>query len=230
MRKTKGFQRLTRVRPLGVLCALIAGCGDRPDVAAPAGPDPGTVAGVWGGVFPCDNCPGIDVTLWLRPDGRFFVEQRYRPAEGDAPDVSYGLGRWAWRTDEQLLALSGAGPARLYERPDEDVLLLRTAAIEPHRLEARPGAADFTAVIRVRGVAQPAGDGYRFRECLTGYAVPLGKGGDYRRFARQFLDVVPRGEAASAEFEGRFDWGADGAPAAFHIERFVTLREARECS
>jgi len=171
------------------------------------------------------------VTLWLRSDRRFFIEQRYRPVEGeaDSPAAAYGLGRWDWRAEGDVLALTGEGPERLFEWPDADVLLMQTASPELHRLERMAGSTNFGEVIRVGGRARPNADAYHFRECLTGYEVALEKSGDYARFARQFRSVVPRGEAAPVEFEGRYAWGDDDAPVAFRIERFITLRQAGGC-
>ena len=78
-------------------------------------------------------------------------------------------------------------------------------------------------------MARLRGDGHVFRECLTGYELPLARSGDYKRFSRQFRSVVPRGQAARADIEARFAWGADGTPGALRIERFVTLRIDVEC-
>ena len=218
-------------RYLAYLTLLLGACGDSHD-ATPEAPAAKVLPGVWVGVFPCDNCPGIDITLWLRPDERFFIEQRYRAmdGEGSAPTTAYGLGRWRWNSEERILVLDGAGPDRIFERRDADTLLMRTVSPVEHRLRRNSVSPAFSATIRLSGVARRHGDTYVFEECLTGFELPLDTGGDYTRFRRQYRSVVPRGEPAPVEFEGRFTWAADGAPASLRIERFITIREEGRCS
>jgi hypothetical protein len=78
-------------------------------------------------------------------------------------------------------------------------------------------------------MARRQGDTYVFKECLTGFELPLETAGDYTRFQHQYRSVVPRGEPAPVELDGRFTWAADGAPASVHIERFVTIRDDGGC-
>jgi hypothetical protein len=216
---------------LTLVAVLAQGCGDPPDEAAPTVPDAASVPGVYAGVFPCDNCPGIETAVWLLADGRFILEQNFPgDAERNEPaSRAHALGRWQLREDDRVLALVGEGPERLFERPDEELLLMRNPSPLEHRLERLIAAPEFGRPIRLRGMVQPRGEGYVFSECLTGYELPLEKGGDYKRFARQFRSVVPRGQAARADLEARFTWGADGAPGSLLIERFVTLRTDRSC-
>lgn len=226
--------RVIRTRAFACLAilALLAACGDPPEEAETPAPDPASLPGVFSGVYPCANCPGIDTTLWLRPDGRFFFEQHF-PGDterGEAPMTSHALGRWQWRDGERQLALTGEGPDRLFERPGTDVLLMRTASPLEHRLDRAATRPEFDATIRLRGMVRPRGEGYVFSECLAGYELPLRKGGDYTRFARQFRSVVPRGKAALVMIDARFDWADDGAPVSIGIERFVTIRQDGACS
>jgi hypothetical protein len=169
--------------------------------------------------------------VWLLADGRFILEQSF---PGDAERVepashAHALGRWQWREADRLLALVSAGPERLFERPDAERLLMRSSSPLEHRLERISTAPEFGGTIRLSGMARSRGEGYVFSECLTGYELPLEKGGDYKRFARQFRSVVPRGQAARADVDARFTWGADGAPGSLVIERFVTLRKDGGC-
>jgi hypothetical protein len=218
-------------RYLTFLALLLGACGDSQD-ATPEAPPPATLPGVWVGVFPCDNCPGIDITLWLRPDERFFIEQRYQAMDedGSAPMAAHGLGRWQWKAEERILVLDGAGADRIFERPDTNTLLMRMASPVEHRLGRNAVSPAFTATIRLSGVARRHGETYVFKECLTGFELPLETGGDYARFRRQYRSVVPRGEAAPVELEGRFTWAEDGTPASLHIERFVTIRDEGGCT
>ncbi len=214
-----------------LLCALLAACGKPPEEPEAPAPDPASLPGVFSGVYPCANCPGIGTTLWLRPDGRFFFEQRL-PGDaenGEDPMTTHALGHWQWRDGERVLALTGEGPDRLFARPERDVLLMRTASPLEYRLERAATRAEFDGTIRLEGTARPRGEGYVFSECQTGYALPLQKGREYTRFTRQFRSVVPRGEAAMAEIEARFGWADDGAPVSIAIERLITLRNDGVC-
>lgn len=220
------------LRCLAFLALLLGACGDSPD-APPEPPRSASLPGVWVGVFPCDNCPGIDVTLWLRADERFFIEQRYRAMEGEdssTPTTAYALGRWHWDAGERVLVLDGAGPDRIFERDEADTLLMRTPSPVEHRLRRNAISPAFSPTVRLSGVARRQGDVYVFQECLTGYELPLDTGGDYPRFRRHYRSVVPRGAAAPVELEGRFNWTADGAPASFRIERFITIRDEGGCT
>ena len=211
---------------------MLGACGDWQNDATPEAPPPATLPGVWAGTFPCDNCPGIDITLWLRPDKRFFIEQRY-PAmdeEGSTPITAHGLGRWRWNVEERILLLDGEGPDRIFEQPNADTLLMRAASPLEHRLGRNEASPAFAATIRLSGVARRQGDAYVFKECLTGFELPFETGGDYTRFRRHYRSVVPRGESAPVELEGRFTWAADGAPASLRMERFVTIRTEGGCS
>lgn len=214
-----------------LLCAALAACDETPEPAHVPVPPAATLPGVYAGVFPCANCPGIATTLWLRRDGRYILEQNFPAdeASGTVPETAHALGRWALREEGRVLALTGEGPERLFERPKADRLLMRSSSPLEHRLERSSGAPEFGNAIRLRGMARPRGEGYVFSECLTGYELPLAKGGDYKRFARQFRSVVPRGQAARAEIEARFTWAADGKPQALTILRFVTLRNDGAC-
>lgn len=213
-----------------LLAALVAACGESTDDAAPQALPPATLPGVWTGVFPCDNCPGIDTGLWLRADGRFFIEQQY-PAivESGVPTTAHGLGRWLWNAEDQVVMLDGNGPDRIFEHPDGETLIMRTASSLEHRLGRDATSPPFIATIRLGGMARRQGDGYVFKECLTGFELPLHTTGDYSRFRHQYRSVTPRGGSAAVELEGRFTWGHDGAPLAVHIVRFVTIRDEGRC-
>ena len=217
------------LRSLALLLLLLGACGDSPDAPTEA-PRPASLPGVWAGVFPCDNCPGIDVTLWLRADERFFIEQRYRPVDGESSTTAYGLGRWRWDAEGRVLVLDGAGPDRLLEPHDADTLLMRTPSPREHRLRRNAASPTFTPVVRLSGMARREGDAYVFEECLTGYELPLDTGGDYTRFRRHYRNVVSRGASAPVEFEGRFTWTGDGTPQSFRIERFITIRDEGGCT
>lgn len=206
---------------------LAAACGKD---TGPAGdvPPPAPPPGVYAGTFPCDGCPGIDVALWLRGDGTFLLEQRYRAGDSPAPVPAHALGSWEWRPDEEALELLSGGPARVFDQADDGALIQRTVSTAEHRLDRDPSRARVDATLRLRGTIRRVGDGYRFRECRTALAAPVATGGDYRRFRNQYRSVAS-GVEAPVELVGHFDWAADGAPVALVIDEFVTLRESPAC-
>lgn len=96
-------RRLTAFLALGAV--VFGGCSndERDEIAAT--PMPATLIGVYAGRLPCSNCAAIEATLWLRPDGRFFLRQRLEddPAGATAEtqtsqdlSTTYALGRWHW--------------------------------------------------------------------------------------------------------------------------------------
>jgi hypothetical protein len=227
-----GASAVARTMIAALFALLISACGDRDPAGTDVpGPSPDSLSGVWSGTFPCSNCPGIDTTLWLRPDGRFFLEQRY--LADDVSDeqrlVAYGLGRWQWQGEGHGLVLSGEGPQREFTRPDENTLFMHTASPIEHRLDRSGTDFNFDGVLAMQAVVRAGERGYVLSECLTGYEVPVANGGDYRRFAEQFRSIVPRGESAPLEFEGHFNWDEAGPPASVTIERFVRLLSEGGC-
>lgn len=208
---------------------LAGGCGeDRVETGPktlPDAPEPG----VYAGVFPCDGCPGIATTLWLRADGRFFFRQHY-PADDirEATDA-YSLGRWSSLVDEPAIELRGKGPVRTLVRVDADTLVMRTDSDLPHRLSRDPTTTDFTETIRMTGTMRMRGDAVSFAECLTGLVAPVSRNGDFARFRHQYRSLVASGEPAFVELDGRFSWSADHALASLLIERFITIKAGGTC-
>jgi copper homeostasis protein (lipoprotein) len=233
MRATR--QAVAARRRPGIVCvaavaALLGACGGKPG-GAPEGPsvDP-SLAGVYSGVFPCENCEGIGVTLWLRPDGRFFIEQRYPEGDGQAAFDAYNLGRWDWSRRDRLISLRGAGPVRVYSNENRNgTLFLQTASRLEHRLEREAGFREFTATIPLSGMVGRRDGRTVFSECATGFVAPLATGGDYRRFRHQYRSVEGSGSPVYVEFDGHFAWSADGAPAEVTIDRFATVRADGGC-
>ena len=212
-----------------IFVVLVGACSDDKGGVPSASLSEATIPGVYSGVFPCDGCPGIEATLWLRQDRRFFFEQRYPAGDDtDAMDV-YGLGQWHSLSAEQAIRLQGAGPQRTFDRRDSATLLMRSDSELEYRLTRRNDNPEFSATIRMAGMMRVAGQRTIFTECLTGMAVPVSKDGDYRRFQHQYRSVSGPGGEAYVELEGRFSWSADGAPASMTIERFVSARTEDRC-
>ena len=108
------------MRPMGYLISIAASltlgaCSESGSESEPApAVDLGTLPGVYAGVFPCLDCPGIDTRLWLRPDGAFFMRQDRRAAEGADVERTHAFGLWAWDSGDGELILRGRGPERRF--------------------------------------------------------------------------------------------------------------------
>lgn len=212
-----------------LVAILLSSCGDGPDSDSPQELPETSLPGVYTGVFPCDGCPGITTTLWLRSDGRFFFRQQY-PA-GDAREAmdAHNLGRWNWIDDGAAIEVRGAGPMRTFTRSDRDTLLMRTNSDLEHRLNRGASKNGFSGTIRMVGTMRVHGQNAVFTECLTGYVTPVSKGGDFERFRHQYRSAGSRGKATFVELEGRFSWSADDSPKSLTIERFITVKTSGDC-
>ncbi|MDH4126789.1 MAG: copper resistance protein NlpE N-terminal domain-containing protein [Gammaproteobacteria bacterium] len=209
--------------------ALAAACSNKVNAPVSAVPNNAVLPGVYAGIFPCDGCEGIEATLWLRADGRFFFRQRYPSDDAHEARTAYSYGRWEPLVDEAAIELRGEGPLRTFESPDAKTLLMRTYSELEHRLTRQSTATDFGEIIRVRGVMQLQGDGASFTECLTGYVVPVSQRGEFPRFRHQYRSAVVSGKPAFVEFDGRYSWSADHAPQSLTIEKFVTVKADGGC-
>lgn len=208
---------------------LTGGCSDGEKRETPPALSAVSLPGVYSGVYPCEGCPGIPTTLWLRSDGRFFLEQRYPRTEKRASFDAYGLGRWNWNDADRAMVLKGAGPVREFTRRDRDTLILQTESNLEHRLTRDPAAPDFSAAIRMSGVVRMRGRDASFTECLTGYVAPVTRGGDFARFAHQYRSTAAPGSPVFVELDGRFSWTDDGALKSMTIRRFVSVKDGGGC-
>lgn len=204
----------------------IGGCGD---IFSPAGPDDASLPGVYAGTFPCQNCPGIRVSLWLRPDGRFFISQKYLDDSDGGAVTIYNLGRWRSHANGRGIELRGDGPRRFYSRADRDTLVMRTDSAGEYRLSRETAAPAFTPVIRMTGMMSTSGDRVSFAECLTGFAAPVERSPELSRFQQQYRSIDAQGKPVYVEFEGRFLWSKGGSLRLFGIERFISIKENRAC-
>ena len=208
---------------------LIGGCSDGHDSDAPKELPEVSLPGTYAGVFPCDGCPGIPSTLWLRSDGRYFFRQQYPADKAREATDTYSLGRWSSLPDERAIELEGAGPGRTFVRLDRDTLVMRTDSDLEHRLTRDPVPTEFSAAIRMFGMMRMRGDSASFTECSTGFVAPVSSAGDFARFRHQYRSAVGRGEPAYVELEGRFSWSDDGTLKSLTIERFVTVKAHETC-
>lgn len=209
------------------LSSLLVACGsDSNDTASPtralAPP-----LGVFSGTFPCDDCPGIPTTVWLRADGSYFLEQLYH-ADGEQHAVT-SLGLWSWALDSETLELRGRGPPRRFTRPDSNTLVMQTPSPLVHRIDREPTRGRFDGTIRLEGMIDFDRGGTTFTECVTGLQVPVSRGGDYSRFAQQYRHVGPGGSPVFVLLDATFEWRDDGAPKQLIVDRFSTIRAEGRC-
>ena len=71
----------------------LAGAGVQPNAA---GFDSKDFAGTFSGTLPCADCPGIDETLELNPDGSFTLTDVYR----DRPSATHAISG-SWNSEEK---------------------------------------------------------------------------------------------------------------------------------
>lgn len=207
--------------------ALVGGCGEGID--SPADASSASLPGVYAGTYPCQNCPGIRVTLWLRPDGRFFIRHQYLGDADKVDTTTYNLGRWRAIADGRGIELRGAGPRRTYTRPEPGTLAMRVDSDLGHLLSRQSTAPEFSAVVPLTGMMGLTADRASFTECLTGFAAAVDESPQLNRFRRQYRSIDVRGEPVFVEFEGRFNWSKGGSLTSFAIERFASIRENRSC-
>jgi hypothetical protein len=216
---------------LGAVTVIaLTACSEDPEKAPVPSPySAASLPGVYKGIFPCENCPGIFTSLWLRSDGSYFLKQDYLADEAAAGTIAYGLGRWQWNVDEDMLALDGAGPTRRFSRIDHNQLQMLTSSQLEHVLSRDTAMPEFDETLRIEGNAVIANRVGSLEICLAGLKTTLGAGRDYPRFARQYRDFTRSGVPVFIEAEGRFEWGADGQPAMFSIDKLLSFKQAEPC-
>src|SRR5919108_1976050 len=139
---------------LALLAAVLGGCEAEREVAPVAIPMPASLGGVYSGRLPCHDCAAIATTLWLRPDGRFFMRQTLVD-EGDetpaAGSTTHSLGRWQWDETAGEAVLRGPGPERRLTTRDGERLELRVASPLEHVLTRDPSAPAFDDRLTLEG-------------------------------------------------------------------------------
>jgi hypothetical protein len=225
--------RLSRLpHALVLLAALLGGCESERDAVPVATPMPVTLAGVYSGELPCSNCAAIATTLWLRPDGRFFLRQRF-VAEGDssatsngaADSATYSLGHWHWDEVEGEAVLRGPGPERRLTTRDGERLELRVASPQEHVLTRDTSAPAFVDKLTLDGESTVTEHGAAFRECLTGLTFAVAESGAYRELRRQHRRMNARGKVALTTIEGHLVTTSEHLV----IDRFVAIKPGTAC-
>lgn len=217
-----------------LLIAAVAACSGGTDDAPPAAtPMPDGLPGVYTGELPCSNCAAIEASIWVRPDGRFFLRQRYVTADGAADDAAnvYTLGLWRWDETEAELVLAARGPERRLLRLDAERLELMTASPVAHVLVRDPAAPPFTDRVRLDGESAIVDGNAEFIECLTGLQFAVAKEGAYGELRRQHRRLNPRGRVTRTALEGRIVTRAaqDSANETLLVERVIDLKPGVGC-
>jgi hypothetical protein len=216
---------------LALFATLLGGCESERDDAAVATPMPTTLAGVYSGQLPCSNCAAIAATLWLRPDGRFFMRQRFVDehnggAQSATQDsATYSLGRWHWDEIAGEAVLRGAGPERRLITRDGERLELRVASPVDHVLQRDTSHPKFVDRLTLDGESAVTEDGATFRECLTGLTFAVAESGAYRELRRQHRRMNGRGNVALTTIEGHLATTGERLV----VDRFVAIKPGTAC-
>jgi hypothetical protein len=219
-----------------LLTASICGCGGGASEEPTLTPQPSALAGVYAGEFPCSNCLAIEATLWLRPDGRFFLRQKLvddssAASASAAPSTMFALGRWEWDEAAAQAVLRGAGPERRLSVRDENRLELRVPSPVEHLLVRDATSPAFEDRITLDGESAVSENGATFIECLTGLSLPVADAGAYRELRRQHRRMNARGKIALTTVEGHLVTVSNGSTTSEQlvIDRFVTIKPGRGC-
>jgi hypothetical protein len=228
-------RRLTAI--LALLAALQAGCDrDSAEKTEPRTPMPSGIAGVYAGEFPCSNCAKIEATLWLRPDGRFFLRQRLvddaetSAKEPQAPSATYSLGRWSWDDVAAQLVLRGAGPERRLTVRDTEHLQLRVTSPVEHILVRDDDEPYFRDRITLDGESAVTATGATFKECLTGLALPVVvDAGAYRQLRHYHRTMNARGKIALTVVEGHLVRAGSTTSERLVVDAFISIKPGTGC-
>ena len=200
-------------------------------------PMPTSVAGVYAGEFPCSNCAAIEATLWLRPDGRFFLRQRFVDHADSsvektpgAPSATYGLGRWAWDEISAQVVLHGAGPERRLVVRDAEHLELKATSPLAHVLARDRSGPAFKDRLALDGESTMTATGATFKECLTGLELPVVvDAGAYRRLRNYHREMNARGKIALTMVEGHLVTDAATTSERLVVDQFISMKPGTGC-
>lgn len=105
-------------------------------------------AGVYEGVLPCADCPGIQTRLTLGNDGTFEKQSQYLDRD-TVPRT--GRGRFSWRADGNTITLDAGGGGQIYAVGEGRLILLNNDGTRPE------GAASNRVLMRVEAAAVDKG-------------------------------------------------------------------------
>jgi hypothetical protein len=202
-------------------------CGGSNDTAPTSTPQPSGLPGVYTGAFPCSNCDSIAATLWLRPDGTFFLRQTYVGGEPSSTPSSYALGRWRWEEQAAALVLAGAGPERRLVPHGERTLRLLTASPAAHILTLDAAAPAFGDRLRIDGDSVIAEHAVAFTECLTGLRFDVAETKGYKELRRQHRLLNSRGAPALTAVEAHL--AIVGGREWLVVDKVIGLKPGAHC-
>src|SRR5262245_15533202 len=229
-------RRLTAI--LALLAALQVGCErESAEKTEPRTSMPSGIAGVYAGEFPCSNCAKIEATVWLRPDGRFFLRQRFvddaatsTGKKQQTPSATYSLGRWSWDDIAAQLVLRGAGPERRLTVRDTEHLQLRVSSPTEHILARDDSEPDFRDRITLDGESVVTATGATFKECLTGLELPVVvDAGAYRQLRHYHRTMNARGKIALTVLEGHLVSDASTTSERLVVDAFISIKPGTGC-
>lgn len=189
-------------------------------VGIPADPEEapgalGSLPATFFGELPCASCPGIQMTVTLRPDGIFLAREVYQEAEDGRNETFHSLGRWSLSDDGRALTLRGGteaprrfaveGPSGLrildtLGRPIDSELDYSLSRVDPDPIGD---------TMRLRGLYTYMADAARFGECPDRPQPP----GCLREGQRGARTGVPRGAPRAGRAPPRhFRWPPCQAP------------------
>lgn len=115
-----------------VLAAALGACMPRNDAALP---DPAhnsrnslDWAGVYEGITPCADCPGIRMRLTLQTDGRFELSTQYLERQVAAQTTN---GRFTWNSAGSSITLDAAGAGQQFRVGEGRLLQLNRDGSAP---------------------------------------------------------------------------------------------------
>lgn len=199
----------------------VAACGAPPDVPSVAAAEDsnGVDHGPWAslstfaGTVPCASCPGIEMTLQLKPDGTFFLRSTYLEAENAESRTVNDIGRWALTPNEEMLVVrDGSTLGRRFSVVDPDTLRMLDTRGEPiesdfsyvlvrtHQNEVLSGP------LRLEGMYRYLADAALFESCRTRLRYPVVFEEDHVDLERAYLAANKEpGSPMMASFVGRIE-------------------------
>jgi hypothetical protein len=223
---------IRRRHTAAAVLVLAAGCGpdaERPEFAAHA-VDGATLPGVYAGRFPCANCAGIDVTLWLVDDGVFFMRQDVITDEAP-PERVHAWGHWLWNPTDAVAILEGRGPERELAYDGKGHLVMATFSDTPHVLERASDAGDFSDAVQLQGVYAPGRYGDAVVECVTGLVLAVTEDAGARILRSRHRAISKPEVPALVTVEGRFLWPEPEERTGYSVavSELVSMRPRTTC-
>jgi uncharacterized lipoprotein NlpE involved in copper resistance len=125
---------MTRLGFALMLVASLGACAPHADRAATKAPDTHNSrnsldwAGVYEGVLPCADCPGIKTRLVLERDGGFEITTAYIDR---SPTPQTARGRFTWNNAGSGIALDAAGAGQQFQVGEGRLLQLNRDGSAP---------------------------------------------------------------------------------------------------